>query len=75
MSHNLDTIVNVNGVEKSLGELRSHAEDTIQSVCKEGIELAQAIDDDFVPGAIRGAMKVIIALVDELVREDEREVA
>ena len=71
MSHNLSTVVNVNGVEKSLGDLRQHAEDTIQSVCKEGIELAQAIDDDFVPSAIRGAMRVIVALVDELVGERE----
>jgi hypothetical protein len=71
VSHNLSTVLNINGTEKSLGDLRQHAEDTIESVCKEGIELAQAIDDDFVPGAIRGAMRVIIALVDELVGERE----
>ena len=71
MSYTLDTIVSVNGVEKSLADLRQHAEDTMASVCKEGIELGLAIDDDFVPGAIRGAMRVIIALVDELVGERE----
>ena len=71
MSYTLDTIVNVNGVEKSLADLRQHAQDTMDSVCREGIELGMAISDDFVPGAIRGAMRVIIALVDELVGEQQ----
>lgn len=50
------------------GELRTHAQSTIENTSPESIDLAVMVDRNLTPGAIRGAMVVILTLLDELER-------
>lgn len=50
------------------GELRKHSRDTIESTNANTVALAVLVDEDLLPGAIKGSMRVILALLDELER-------
>lgn len=65
------TPIVVNTRPTTYGELRQHANNTIRETTPESIDLAVMVDRDLVPGAIKGSMRVILTLLDELERLSE----
>lgn len=62
------TPIIVGNTPTTYGGLRKHANDTIAQTDPKSVALAVLVDETLVPGAIKGAMKVILALLDELER-------
>jgi hypothetical protein len=63
-----DTPIVVGNRPTTYDELRQHALATIEQTNPNTVALAVMVDKDLTPGAIKGSMRVILALLDEIER-------